>query len=168
MAGMNQEQLTAFLQQEFPDVCTACPEQSNIPCFEIPVNQLYRVVSGLFKHQEQAYTFLTDLCGIHYPEAKGRELAVVYHLHNLKSNSRLKLKVFCSIDKPEIPSITGIFAGANWMERETYDFYGIRFLGHPDLRRILNMDEMVAFPLRKEYPLEDPTREDKADFHFGR
>jgi NADH-quinone oxidoreductase subunit C len=54
------------------------------------------------------------------------------------------------------------------MERENYDFFGLNFLGHPDLRRILNMDEMVDFPMRKEFPLEDPRREDKADYQFGR
>lgn len=80
----------------------------------------------------------------------------------------MRLKVFVPITKPEVPSLTGIYASANWMERETYDFYGVQFLGHPDLRRILNMDEMVDFPLRKEFPLEDPLREDKKDYHFGR
>ena len=61
-----------------------------------------------------------------------------------------------------------IWVGANWMERESYDFYGIRFKGHPNLVRILNVDEMDIFPLRKEFPLEDQTREDKEDKMFGR
>ena len=64
--------------------------------------------------------------------------------------------------------MTSLYASANWMERETYDFYGIIFDGHPDLRRILNMDEMEYFPLRKEYPLQDATRTDKEDKYFGR
>jgi NADH-quinone oxidoreductase subunit C len=54
------------------------------------------------------------------------------------------------------------------MERETYDFFGIQFEGHPDLRRILNVDEMTVFPMRREYPLEDPNRVDKKDYFFGR
>jgi NADH-quinone oxidoreductase subunit C len=65
-------------------------------------------------------------------------------------------------------SITALFEAANWMERETYDFYGIRFEGHPNLKRILNMDEMDYFPLQKQYPLEDGKREDKEDLYFGR
>src|SRR3546814_124705 len=67
-------------------------------------------------------------------------------------------------EKPEIPSATVLWKGANWMERETYDFYGVRFLGHPDLNRILNVDDMEVFPMRKEYPLEDPNRVDKKDY----
>jgi NADH-quinone oxidoreductase subunit C len=61
-----------------------------------------------------------------------------------------------------------VFAAANWLERETYDFYGVIFEGHPNLKRILNVDEMIIFPMRKEYPLEDQTREDKNDSMFGR
>jgi NADH-quinone oxidoreductase subunit C len=64
--------------------------------------------------------------------------------------------------------VTSLYAAANWMERETFDFYGIIFTGHPNLRRILNADEMDYFPLRKEFPLEDATRSDKEDKYFGR
>jgi NADH-quinone oxidoreductase subunit C len=80
----------------------------------------------------------------------------------------VRVKTFFDINKPEIPTATDIWAGANWMERETYDFYGVKFKGHPNLKRILNVDEMDIFPLRKEYPLEDQTRDDKSDKMFGR
>jgi NADH-quinone oxidoreductase subunit C len=105
---------------------------------------------------------------VHYPDQKGRELAVVYHLHNLKENIRLRFKVFTGVDQPDVYTTTGLFSSANWMERETYDFYGINFVGHPNLKRILNVDEMDYFPLRKEFPLEDQTRIDKDDEMFGR
>ena len=65
-------------------------------------------------------------------------------------------------------SITSLFNCANWMERETFDFYGIIFNGHPNLVRILNMDEMTSFPMRKEFPMEDSGRTDKDDRFFGR
>ena len=71
-------------------------------------------------------------------------------------------------DPPKVPTVTSVYAAANWMERETYDFYGIIFEGHPNLKRILNVDEMTIFPMRKEYPLEDNTRKDKNDEMFGR
>lgn len=71
-------------------------------------------------------------------------------------------------DAPHAPTATGLWSSANWMERETYDFFGIIFEGHPNLKRILNVDEMTIFPLRKEYPLEDNTRKDKNDELFGR
>jgi NADH-quinone oxidoreductase subunit C len=78
------------------------------------------------------------------------------------------LKAFIPIAEPTIASITDIYVGANWQERETYDFFGVQFTGHPNLTRILNEDSMDYFPLRKEYHLEDATREDKDDRYFGR
>jgi len=84
------------------------------------------------------------------------------------TNQRLRLKVFLPSDKPEVKTLTTVFAGANWMERETYDFFGVIFEGHPNLKRILNVDDMLIFPMRKEYPLEDQTREVKNDLMFGR
>ncbi|HEY8402859.1 MAG TPA: NADH-quinone oxidoreductase subunit C, partial [Cytophagaceae bacterium] len=92
----------------------------------------------------------------------------IYHLHNLPKNFRLRLKTFFPKTDPVIDSLTPVFNSANWMERETYDFFGIIFKGHPNLKRILNVDDMDYFPLRKEYALEDPTRDDKKDNMFGR
>jgi NADH-quinone oxidoreductase subunit C len=80
----------------------------------------------------------------------------------------MRVKCFLPSEKPEIPTMTGLYSGANWMERETFDFYGVQFSGHPDLRRILNMDEMDYHPLLKQYALEDETRDDKEDSFFGR
>jgi len=108
------------------------------------------------------------LGAVHYPDDKGRELCVNYHLHSLVNNFRLRIRVFMPIENPSIPSITDIYVGADWMERETYDFYGVNFTGHPNLTRILNEDSMDYFPLRKEYHLEDQTREDKDNRFFGR
>ena len=93
---------------------------------------------------------------------------MVYLLHNLWKNTRIRVKTYLPISNPEIDTATNLFATANWMERETYDFYGVIFRGHPNLKRILNVDEMDYFPLRKEYPLEDATRGDKEDHFFGR
>ena len=78
------------------------------------------------------------------------------------------MKTFTSVEEPEIDSLTGIFSGANWMERETYDFFGVIFTNHPNLIRILNVEYLDYYPLRKEYPLEDQTRSDKDDRFFGR
>jgi NADH-quinone oxidoreductase subunit C len=78
------------------------------------------------------------------------------------------LKVNLSKDDLEVPSVTDLYAGANWMERETFDFYGIQFSNHPNLSRILNVDDMDYHPMRKEFALEDETREDKEDKYFGR
>lgn len=120
-----------------------------------------------FMKEDLGYQFLTDLCGIHFPDQE-LQLGVVYHLHNFASNSRIRVKTFTSISDPEIHTLTDIFSAANWMERETYDFYGIIFVNHPNLIRILNVEYLDYFPLRKEYPLEDQTRTDKDDRFFGR
>ncbi|WP_221394735.1 NADH-quinone oxidoreductase subunit C [Dyadobacter sp. NIV53] len=130
--------------------------------------EIIPVLEFLNNHKTYQISFLTDLTGVHYPDSKGKEFMVVYHLHSFIHNFRIRLKVFLSETDIHIPTATGIFACANWMERETYDFYGILFDGHPNLMRILNIDEMDYFPMRKEYALEDATREDKTDALFGR
>lgn len=133
---------------------------------EIPADKNLDIVTYLNK--ELGFQFLTDITAVHYPEEQGRELCVVTHLHNLVENTRLRLKAYMPVAQPDTHSLTAVFSGANWMERETYDFFGINFIGHPDLRRILNVDEMDYFPMRKEYQMEDPTRLDKDDAMFGR
>ena len=117
---------------------------------------------------ELKFRFLTDLQAVHYPDNKTQELAVVYHVHNLVDNVRIRFKIFVDITNPDVYSATALYRAANHMERETYDFYGVNFVGHPNLKRILNVDEMDYFPMRKEYPLEDQTRKDKDDEMFGR
>ena len=93
---------------------------------------------------------------------------MVYHLHNLTENVRVRFKIFTNIKEPDVFTATKLFSAANFMERETFDFYGVNFVGHPNLKRILNVDEMDYFPMRKEIPLEDQTRRDKDDEMFGR
>jgi len=128
----------------------------------------FELVEYLKNDPTLQFIFLTDITAAHYPDKVGAEIEVVYHLHSLVNNYRLRLKFPLSIENPEIKSMVPLFAGANFMERETYDFYGVIFTGHPNLKRILNVDEMDYFPMRKEYPLEDQTRTDKEDKYFGR
>ena len=136
--------------------------------FEAPKELNLKVMQFLYDDAELQFRFLTDLTAVHYPDQKGRELAIVYHLHNLADNIRLRFKVFTAVEQPDIFTATQLYSSANWMERETYDFFGIHFVGHPNLKRILNVDEMEYFPMRKEFPLEDQTRIDKDDAMFGR
>ena len=81
-----------------------------------------KVLQHLFDDPTLQFRFLTDICAVHYPEKKGAELAVVYHLHNLVENIRIRFKVFTDVNKPDVFSATALYASANWMERETYDF----------------------------------------------
>ncbi len=128
-------------------------------------NDIHAVVEFL---KNEGFIFLTDLTGSHYPESEGAEFQVVYHIHNLAENVRFRLKVDLAQNDLHVPTLTDLFAGANWMERETFDFFGIIFEGHPNLTRILNVDDMDYHPMKKEYALEDETRTDKDDTFFGR
>ena len=128
--------------------------------------KIAEIIRYLYDHPDTKFQYLTSIGGVHFPDLN--QISVVYQLHNLFNNQRLRLKTYLPVDNPVTDTITSTFNGANWMERETYDFYGVNFKGHPDLRRILNVDEMIIFPMRKEYPLEDQTREDKNDSMFGR
>ena len=130
--------------------------------------RIHEIVAGLQQDQEIGLHFLTTMCGINYPESEGQELGMIYHLPSLTQNVRLRLKIFFPIADPVVPTISDLYATANWMEREAYDFFGIIFTGHPNLIRILNVEDMDYFPMRRQYPLEDGTREDKTDLFFGR
>ena len=156
------------LTEKFGDQVMSFEEPYNLLTYESPKDLNLKVLNFLYDDEQLKFRFLTDLCAVHYPGNTGKELAVVYHLHNLVDNVRLRFKVFTDINKPDVYTATGLFSSANWMERETYDFYGINFVGHPNLKRILNVDEMDYFPMRKEFPLEDQTRIDKDDEMFGR
>lgn len=159
-----QERLT----QEFGGKVLDFGMQKDIFTFETTSDSIREVITFLKNNSDLNFHFLTDLCGIHYPENDdNHQFAVVYHLHNWIENVRIRIKAYLP-EHAEIDTITDIFPSSNWMERETWDFYGINFKGHPQLKRILNMDEMISFPMRKEFPLEDSGRTDKDDRFFGR
>jgi NADH-quinone oxidoreductase subunit C len=166
--SLTNERVKEKLIEKFGEQVTAFSEPYGMLTFEAPKEMNLKVLNYLYDDEELKFRFLTDLQAVHYPDDKGRELAVVYHLHNLVDNVRIRFKVFTEITKPDVYTATGLFSGANWMERETYDFYGVNFVGHPNLKRILNVDEMDYFPMRKEFPLEDQSRIDKDDEMFGR
>jgi NADH-quinone oxidoreductase subunit C len=166
--NLTNERIKQRLAEKFGDQVTAFSEPYGMLTFEAPKEMNLKVLNFLYDDEELKFRFLTDLQAVHYPDDKGRELAVVYHLHNLVDNVRIRFKVFTNINTPDVYTATGLFSGANWMERETYDFFGVNFVGHPNLKRILNVDEMDYFPMRKEFPLEDQTRIDKDDEMFGR
>ena len=156
------------LSEKFGEQVSGFEEPYGMLTFEAPKELNLKVLNFLYDDDELKFRFMTDLTGVHYPDKKGRELAVVYHLHNLPDNIRIRFKVFTGIEQPDVYTATGLFSTANWMERETYDFFGINFVGHPNLKRILNVEEMDYFPMRKEFPLEDQSRIDKDDEMFGR
>lgn len=166
--ALTNEIIKERLTEKFGEQVSAFAEPYGMLTFEAPKDMNLKIMQFLYEEEELKFRFLTDLQAVHYPNQKERELAVVYHLHNLEDNIRIRFKVFTSITTPDVFTATKLFEAANWMERETYDFYGVNFVGHPNLKRILNVDEMDYFPMRKEYPLEEQTRVDKDDEMFGR
>lgn len=168
MNTLTNEKILEAIKSSFGEVILHTEEPYGLLTITIAKENNIKLITWLKTHSEFQFIFLTDLCGIHYPESKNKELGVIYHLHSFINNIRIRIKTFVPINQPSISSLTSIFSSANWMERETYDFYGIQFEGHPNLKRILNVDEMGYFPMLKHYPLEDGTRTDKDDKFFGR
>ena len=158
--------VNARLQVQFPESIVSAELLYDYPVFTIKSDQINDVLAFLKNDENLQFQFLTDLTGMQTADEK--QLAVVYHLHNLPKNTRIRLKTFMPIDNPVVATATNLWPAANWMERETFDYFGIRFKGHPNLKRILNMDEMDVFPLRKDIPLEDQERTDKDNAFFGR
>ncbi len=167
MDKLNNQAVLQKITARFGERITIATEPAGLLTFETSKENIVEVLHYLKEDEELQFNFLTDITGIHYPE-QALPIGVVYHLHSLTNNIRIRIKVFLEADKPTIASATPLWEGANWMERETYDFFGIIFEGHPNLVRILNVDDMTVFPMRKEYPLEDPNRVDKKDYFFGR
>ena len=164
---MENEVITGKLKSIFRKDILEVDHSTDMLTFTVTSPVIHEVIRVLKEDDQLQFTFLTDLCGVHYPD-RGLPFGVIYHLHNLTENKRIRIKTFVTLANPGLASVTDLFAAANWMERETYDFYGIQFEGHPNLTRILNVEYMDYFPMRKEYPLEDGTREDKDDRFFGR
>lgn len=165
MGRISNEELLQKLSSRFDGQVNNVTEPFGLLTFETTREHISEVL-GYLKTELQ-FIHLTDITAIHYPGLE-KPLAVVYHVHSLVNGIRVRIKVFLAADDVHIPTATDLWSGANWMERETYDFFGIIFDGHPDLRRILNVDDMTVFPMLKEYPLEDPNRIDKKDYFFGR
>lgn len=131
------------------------------------------MVESLTKLKESGFEQLIDLCGVDYSaygEGRwaGRRFAAVYHLLSVRNNERLRVKVFAADDDfPVLESCIGVWACANWYEREAFDLFGIMFSGHPDLRRLLTDYGFVGNPFRKDFPLSGNV-EMRYDAHLGR
>jgi len=111
-----------------------------------------------FVKGELGYNLLSDVCGVDYL-GRAPRFMVVYHLYNISSKEPLRLKVPVEEKDPRVDTVSGVWATANWHERECWDLMGIVFNNHPDLRRILMPEDWEGHPLRKDYPLQGPDRE---------
>ena len=121
--------------------------------FHVRREHLPAVVDRLLHDAALRFEIFSGVSGVHYPDEPGRELRAVYHLLSITHNRRLRLEVSAPDADPHIPSVTDVYPSANWHERETWDFFGIIFDGHPALTRIEMPDDWLGHPQRKDYPL---------------
>ena len=161
---ITEEKIVSVIRENFSTEIISVESPYGFLTINLKAGKIIEIIK--FLYEKEKYQYLTTVCGIHYPETKS--IQVMYQLHKLTENKRIRLKTALPEEKPSVPTLTNVFPAANWMERETYDFFGVIFEGHPNLIRILNVEEMTIFPMRKEYPLEDQTREDKDNDMFGR
>ena len=121
--------------------------------FHVRREHLLTVADRLLHDPALRFEIFTGVSGVHYPGEAGRELRAVYHLLSITHNRRLRLEVSAPDADPHVPSVTPVYPAANWHERETWDFFGIIFDGHPALTRIEMPDDWLGHPGRKDYPL---------------
>jgi len=140
----------AALRQTFPQILDR-PSLDH-PAFSVPAAAILEVLAHL--RDTFSYDFLTDLTAVDNGEEASPRFTVVYHLYSTSGRTYLRLTADCASDtEPVMASATALWAGADWLEREVYDMFGIHFAGHSDLRRILMWDGYPYHPLRKEFPL---------------
>lgn len=141
----------ALIMERFGEAIQDLGVAHGIDVFAVPPEMLVAFCRFLKEHPALRFDFLSDICGVdHYPEMPRFE--AVYHLYSLPNKWRVRIK--CRLgDPPQVPSVTGVWRTANWHEREAWDMYGIRFEGHPDLRRIYMWEGFEGFPQRKDFPL---------------
>jgi NADH-quinone oxidoreductase subunit C/D len=145
------ETLARRLSEKFPGAelkYISNPKHADEEVFEIRPGSVLEVTRELHKH----YPFLMDVCGVDYP-GRNERFDVVYHFVNADERRRLRLKTRVA-DGGSVPSVTSVYKAANWFEREAYDMFGVRFEGHPNLRRILCHEDFVGHALRKDYPAD--------------
>lgn len=147
--------LVRKLQSFHPRALAAASEFRGQLCLEVPAGLLRELCEFLRNDPELQYNFLVDITAVdRYPVEPRFE--VVYHLRAMKSGERLRLKARLSGENPRIDSLVALWPGANMLEREVFDLFGIHFADHPNLRRLLMPDDWEGHPLRKDYPVEGP------------
>jgi NADH-quinone oxidoreductase subunit C len=146
-------QLVTALQREHPDWVTEIVEAHGEVTATVPQNHIVEICSYLKTAPETKLDFLADLCGADRGPEEEPRFEVNYHLFSTTKYHRLRLKVLLNESDVRVPTVTGVWRTANWHERETYDLFGVIFVGHPDLRRILLPDDWQGYALRKDFPL---------------
>lgn len=146
---MTSQEIVQLLQAQFPSAIVAAFPADKHPRIHINAKDLRPVAEFLRNDPRLQFDWLANLTGVDYVATK--QMAVVYDLFSLELKHTFAVKAYCPREEPNIPSVQDIWSAANWHEREAYDMFGIAFPGHPNLTRILCVDDWEGFPLRKDY-----------------
>jgi NADH-quinone oxidoreductase subunit C len=139
------------LQKRFPGAISEAVTFRNMPSLNVAKEHLVALCQFLKSDEGGAYTLLTDQTAVDFPKREKR-FDIIYHLYSFQRNDRLRLRVQVG-EAERVPSVTGVWPTANWLEREIYDMFGVVYEGHPDLKRILMPEGWVGHPLRKDYDI---------------
>lgn len=153
---MESLQITERIKERFPQEVLDVTEFKGQVSIIVKRERIKDICKYLHDDPEIDMDYLSDLCGVDYMGKRRLRFEVIYNLYSLKHRHRLRIKALVPEEDPSIDTVTEIWKGADWHERETYDMFGIVFIGHPDLRRILLPEDWEGFPLRKDYPVTGP------------
>jgi NADH-quinone oxidoreductase subunit C len=142
------------IRERFPEEVREVREFRGQMSVIVRRDRVKEMLEFLHDTQEICFSHLQDLCGVDYFGKKEPRFEVVYHLYSIRHRNALRVRAEVPEDDPSIESVVAIWDGANWHERECYDMFGITFVGHPDLRRVLMPEDWEGHPLRKNYPLK--------------
>ncbi|MCX8069905.1 MAG: NADH-quinone oxidoreductase subunit C [Thermodesulfovibrionales bacterium] len=153
-------QIAELIKDIFPDDVLEISDFRNQVSLTVTREKAKEILKYLHDDDRLCFDYLVDLCGVDYLDKKEPRFEVVYNLFSVKMRHFIRIKVQLKEDTPDEPdnlsleSVIDLWRGADWHERECYDMFGIRFNGHPDLRRVLMPEDWEGFPLRKDYPLK--------------
>jgi NADH-quinone oxidoreductase subunit C len=153
-------QIAEKIQSKFPDAVLSTSEYRGQASVTLKKESIVDICKWLHEDPEMLMDLLRDVCGVDYLGKKDTRFEVVYHLYSIPQRHEIRLKAPVSEDDASIQSVTSIWKGAGPHERECFDMFGIRFEGHPDLRRVLMPEDWEGHPLRKDYPLEGPSADE--------
>jgi len=152
MADMTTTTIIEKLKAAFADDIQSVQEFRGETTVHVKPAAIVTICAFLKDLPDAPFDYLVDVCGADNFTAEGR-FEVIYNIYSLRTKIRMRLKTRVEENSPRLPSVTPVWPGADWPERETYDMFGIEFTGHPDLRRIYMPEEYTHYPLRKDFPV---------------
>jgi NADH-quinone oxidoreductase subunit C len=161
--GMDPAEIAEKIKEKFPDEVVDVTNFRDQVSVIVKKGRIVDICRYLHDDPLLLFDHLQDLCGVDYHAKKDPRFEVVYNLYSIRHHHKIRIRAQVPENDPNIRTVTAIWVGANWHERECFDMFGIVFKGHPDLRRILLPEDWEGYPLRKDYPLKGP--EPEKDWH---